>query len=62
MTSLKSLLAQSPSATRPPDGIRKDVLFCPSCGHESPVEGDWLVTGDGQRLRCPECRHVLGGN
>lgn len=44
------------------DGVRrKTTLFCPDCGHASPVDGDWRVhTASGrQRLRCPECRTVV---
>ena len=35
----------------------KTRLFCPTCDHESPLDGDWL--GDDRtarrRLRCPRC-------
>lgn len=32
----------------------KTRLFCPTCDHESPLDGDWL--GDGRtRLLCPRC-------
>jgi len=43
------------------DGGRKAVLFCPDCGHASPVDGDWTVraVGDHRRTRCPECRCVV---
>ena len=38
---------------------RKAVLFCPDCGHESSVGGDWIVTDDyaarARRIRCPDC-------
>jgi predicted RNA-binding Zn-ribbon protein involved in translation (DUF1610 family) len=35
----------------------KSVLFCPDCGHESRVDGDWAVysTLDGDVYRCPTC-------
>ena len=35
----------------------KTVLFCPGCGHESPVHGDWLIEDDNGQRRyvCPEC-------
>lgn len=45
--------------------VQKGVLFCPTCGHEAPLDGDWTVTernaGDERRtaLECPACRHVL---
>lgn len=40
---------------------RKSTLFCQDCGHESPVDGDWVVqTQSDHRLYvCPECQHVL---
>lgn len=43
----------------PPD--RKGVLFCPSCGHESPVDGDWVVRERVTSLvyRCPECENQI---
>ena len=61
MTSLSSLHAHS-ATTPPPDGRRKHVLFCQTCGHESPIGGDWLLesTDDSEYLRCPECQTVLG--
>lgn len=31
----------------------KTTLFCPTCGHESPLDGDW--DGDDHRLLCPSC-------
>lgn len=36
---------------------RKATLFCPECGHESAVDGDWLVReDDGVRAyECPDC-------
>jgi DNA-directed RNA polymerase subunit RPC12/RpoP len=39
----------------PPD--RKSVLFCPSCDHASPVDGDWVVRErtTGLEYRCPDC-------
>lgn len=49
----------------PPDGgtRRKAVLYCPVCGHESLVGGDWRVerAGSGERVvyACPDCGHVI---
>jgi hypothetical protein len=42
-------------------GGRKAVLFCPDCGHASPVDGDWNVrtAGDHRHTHCPECRCVV---
>jgi predicted RNA-binding Zn-ribbon protein involved in translation (DUF1610 family) len=48
----------------PADGQRaraQAVYVCPTCGHESPVDGDWLVAkreADGHRrlvYGCPVC-------
>lgn len=43
----------------PPD--RKAVLFCPSCGHESAIEGDWIVHAgiDQHSLECPNCEYIV---
>lgn len=40
---------------------RKSVLYCPVCGHESPVDGDWTVqtTECQQEYQCPECDHAV---
>ena len=50
---------RSSSATRDPG--RKSVLFCPACGHESPVDGDWHVQARGETLdySCPTCSEVI---
>lgn len=50
-----------------PDGRAKSVLFCPVCGHESPMNGDWHVRQtDGEssvrgetEFVCPECETVV---
>ena len=52
---------------RPPRGTtdrpspRKAVLFCPACGHESPIDGDWLVRerASSAVYECPECSTVI---
>ena len=40
---------------------RKAMLFCPRCGHESPVDGDWVLTlrPDSVDVGCPDCRELL---
>jgi hypothetical protein len=40
---------------------QKGTLFCPNCGHESEVEGDWTVqTEDGrERYDCPVCTTTI---
>jgi predicted RNA-binding Zn-ribbon protein involved in translation (DUF1610 family) len=39
----------------------KNVLFCPSCGHESPTDGDWQrqTRGNETVYRCPPCGDEL---
>ncbi|WP_136687901.1 hypothetical protein [Halorhabdus amylolytica] len=42
---------------------RKSVLFCANCGHDSHVEGDWVLhERRGSRsvwYQCPECGHAV---
>lgn len=60
MTSFTSLHTHS-ATTPPPDSRQKDMLFCPACGHESPISGDWVTEqhADGRTIRCPACRTVV---
>lgn len=46
-----------PAGSESRQSRQKGVLFCPSCWHESPVDGDWQVrtTRSGRRLDCPVC-------
>ncbi|WP_255196144.1 CPXCG motif-containing cysteine-rich protein [Halorarius litoreus] len=48
--------AQQPS-TSEADSRQKATLFCPHCGHESDVTGDWTVqTEHGRQIfDCPVC-------
>lgn len=36
---------------------RKATLYCVTCGHESPTDGDWTVRiqGDSVDYECPDC-------
>lgn len=46
----------------PPDpDPPKATLYCPSCGHENPVTGDWLVRErDGRTVSvCPVCHETI---
>ena len=40
---------------------RKAVLFCPSCDHESLVDGDWVLVefADRTEYRCPDCETTI---
>mgnify|MGYP006274317783 FL=1 len=44
---------------------RKTLLFCPACGHEAPIDGEWSVRrhrgaeGDRTVTECPECGDVV---
>jgi len=61
MTSIKTSPVYSTTARRSPDGRPKAVLFCSSCGHESPVSGDWVVerAEESETYRCPDCHTVI---
>ena len=62
MTSIDVRERPTDSEKAPPDGRRqKAVLFCPVCGHESPVDGSWIVSSyeSQQKFRCPECEQVV---
>lgn len=43
------------------DPPKKGVLFCPDCGHESPVTGDWIVREQPSRdvYECPSCSTTI---
>jgi len=48
-----------PSETDPPR--QKTTLFCPACGHSSPVDGDWIhrTRADSVTYVCPVCYERL---
>ncbi|MDQ2052484.1 hypothetical protein RBH26_18635 [Natronolimnohabitans sp. A-GB9] len=50
----------STSRSRPP-GSPKAVLHCFDCGHESHIDGDWIVREtDGCIVyRCPDCETTI---
>jgi predicted RNA-binding Zn-ribbon protein involved in translation (DUF1610 family) len=39
----------------------KATLYCPECGHESRINGDWIihVLEDSLTYECPECETVI---
>ena len=39
----------------------KTILFCPSCDHESSVDGDWIEDDSTarHRLLCPRCGDIV---
>ncbi|MXV61256.1 hypothetical protein GS429_04095 [Natronorubrum sp. JWXQ-INN-674] len=45
--------------SRPPSS--KTVLYCFSCGHESPIDGDWNVrrAENCDSYRCPDCETTI---
>ncbi|WP_255149193.1 phage terminase large subunit family protein [Halorarius halobius] len=45
---------ESPSRPARPKG----TLFCPTCGHESGLDGDWIAV-EGGTLVCPDCGAVV---
>lgn len=40
---------------------RKATFFCPACGRDEPVNGDWILhqVAGGDEYICPECRTVV---
>jgi predicted RNA-binding Zn-ribbon protein involved in translation (DUF1610 family) len=46
------------SERQPPD---KATLYCPECGHESRINGDWIihVLADSLTYECPTCSAVI---
>ena len=36
----------------------KSILFCPNCGHQNHLTGDWITDGT-ETLRCPVCDTVV---
>ena len=46
------------SARSPPP---KATLHCPSCGHESAIDGDWTVREEDDRVayECPDCGSTI---
>ncbi len=41
--------------------IDKATLYCPECGHESHINGDWIirVLADSLTYECPQCETVI---
>jgi predicted RNA-binding Zn-ribbon protein involved in translation (DUF1610 family) len=39
----------------------KATLYCPACGHESHINGDWIihVLADSLTYECPNCEAVI---
>jgi len=59
---MSTFSATDPERAPPPDPDRsKATLYCPSCGHENPATGDWLVEErDGRTVSvCPVCHETI---
>lgn len=58
---MSSTYARSPEEQEQTQTRCKATLICPTCGHESPADGDWAITetmNDGVRCviyECPVC-------
>lgn len=50
---------QRPATRGAPE--RKAVLFCPRCGREEPVDGNWNISTalDRETYVCPRCRTIV---
>lgn len=44
-----------------PNAAAKATLFCPTCGHQSHINGDWTITvlADLTAYECPECEETI---
>ena len=53
--------SREPPDSRPAESVRKAVLICPACDHESPPGGDWTCRTVGRTAirRCPDCHTVV---
>lgn len=51
----------TPSSTTERRPIDKATLYCPECGHESHINGDWTirVLADSLTYECPNCEAVI---
>jgi hypothetical protein len=49
------------SPHEPEHRLTKTGLFCPTCDHESPLDGDWIADDSvrRERLLCPRCGDVV---
>ena len=47
-----------PPSQQQPD---KATLYCPDCGHESRINGDWVihVLAESLTYECPSCEAVI---
>jgi len=50
-----------PTTSDPAQQFSKTALFCPTCEHASPIDGDWIMDDSVQhdRLFCPRCGTVV---
>jgi predicted RNA-binding Zn-ribbon protein involved in translation (DUF1610 family) len=50
--------ATSTAERQPPDKV---TLYCPDCGHESRINGDWVlhVLAESLIYECPNCGGVI---
>lgn len=50
-----------PTANDPAQQFSKTALFCPTCEHASPIDGDWIMDDSvpRDRLLCPHCGTVV---
>jgi predicted RNA-binding Zn-ribbon protein involved in translation (DUF1610 family) len=53
------MTAATSTAERQP--AEKATLFCPDCGHDSCINGDWIihVLADSLSYECPHCGTII---
>lgn len=53
------MTAATSTAERQP--AEKATLFCPDCGHDSCINGDWIihVLADSLAYECPHCETII---
>lgn len=56
-----TLHQQNPPDPNSESSFAKTALFCRTCDHASPVDGDWIAddASPGRRLLCPRCGDVV---
>ncbi|PSP93938.1 hypothetical protein BRC91_07660 [Halobacteriales archaeon QS_4_62_28] len=65
MTSIDTHCTTASAETSPLErSRRKSVLFCPGCGYESGIDGEWVVRRDSETRTyvCPQCETEIASH